>query len=481
MKKNNNFPKNLGTVDVQVFGEMKKVSNTISQARLKVFYIGTTGDNRHFSKEFGEKIAETIPYAPVKGIYNLEKKDFEGHDDGSYLYEEKIVGIVPEQPNIAWEKHFDNDGIEREYLVTDIYLFTALVPEAKEVIGKSQSLEILPDTLEYELRTDVNGNTIINFLSGEFLGLQVLGDDVTPAFNGSSFFSLYKDSLELADYIKKFIKKQEGEQVDRFEFLENFRLSDCEKRKKFMEILNKDVEDNFVDFWLEVVYDDYLVCFDIRNDKFMRVPYTIENDEITLGEMTEVKFMDVTKEEEIALEELKGLKLGFEELKEKFEVAAAEKETLVNEKTELESKFEELTADHLVVTEVLETAKKSAEEFEIKISELQDEKVKADTTISDLKSEKDILVDFKLKVEKDQKTAILKSFETGLTEEDYKSFEEKMTDYTVADFKKELCLAVFENNPNMLNKDQSSQLLYTGRQGKTITSGASALVEKHIN
>lgn len=44
---------------------------------------------------------------------------------------------MPENPNFAWEKHLDEDGIEREYACVDVLLFTALYKEANDIINKS--------------------------------------------------------------------------------------------------------------------------------------------------------------------------------------------------------------------------------------------------------------------------------------------------------------------------------------------------------
>jgi hypothetical protein len=43
---------------------------------------------------------------------------------------------VPECNNFAWEQHLDEDGIERTYACTDVLLFTALYPEASDIVGK---------------------------------------------------------------------------------------------------------------------------------------------------------------------------------------------------------------------------------------------------------------------------------------------------------------------------------------------------------
>ena len=46
---------------------------------LDVFYVGETADGRLFTKEFSDKLLQTIAYAPVVSHYNEDTDDFEGH------------------------------------------------------------------------------------------------------------------------------------------------------------------------------------------------------------------------------------------------------------------------------------------------------------------------------------------------------------------------------------------------------------------
>ena len=114
----------------------EKVSETLTKQRCRIFYKGENRNGSYISDEFAEKLIATLPYAPVKGIYDTD--DFEDH--GSKRSEGRIYGVVPEQFNFAWEKHLDDDGVEREYACADVYLFTALYEEATEVVGKGQSM-----------------------------------------------------------------------------------------------------------------------------------------------------------------------------------------------------------------------------------------------------------------------------------------------------------------------------------------------------
>ena len=64
---------------------------TYTKAKLKVFYVGETEDHRLFTREFSDKILETLPSTPVVGFFSEEDDDFIGHNSVQYVY-----GHVPE-------------------------------------------------------------------------------------------------------------------------------------------------------------------------------------------------------------------------------------------------------------------------------------------------------------------------------------------------------------------------------------------------
>jgi hypothetical protein len=75
-------------------------------------------------------------------------------------------------------------------------IFTALYEEAKEIIGKSQSMELYAPSLKYH-EAIIHNKRFIVFDDGCFLGLQVLGDTVEPCFEGASFYTL-QNTIEYA-------------------------------------------------------------------------------------------------------------------------------------------------------------------------------------------------------------------------------------------------------------------------------------------
>jgi len=172
---------------VTVFEEGEKISETLTKARLRTFYKGKNRNMSFISDEFANQLLSTIAYAPVKGIYQSDTEDFGAHGEPS---DGKIYGVVPENPNFAWEWHIDEDLIEREYACVDVYLYTGLYEkESKKIIGSSQSMELFGPSIEGAWQ-EIDEDEFFVFTRGSFLGLQVLGKETLPCFEGAAFYSL---------------------------------------------------------------------------------------------------------------------------------------------------------------------------------------------------------------------------------------------------------------------------------------------------
>jgi hypothetical protein len=164
----------------------------ITKCKLKIFYIGETADRRVFTETFSQKLIKSLPYTPVVGYYNEESDDFQAHQTKQYMF-----GHVP----IDAQVEFEHEG-DRTYAVTDIVLFTGredIGKIAEKIIGKQHSLELKPGSVSYTLEYTKEGKgPRIIFTEGEFYGLSVVGDNETPAFEGSEFF-VANESYSLSD------------------------------------------------------------------------------------------------------------------------------------------------------------------------------------------------------------------------------------------------------------------------------------------
>lgn len=191
------------------FGETESLTKNqyVTHAKLKVFYVGQTGDKRVFTKQFSDQLLQTLPGTPVVAYYDAEKDDFIGHN-----YVQYVFGYVPEAATVEYVDDVV-DGKSVQFAVTDVLLFTGrpdlIGSVANKIIGKAHSLELDPGTVEYTIIRTQLGIESITFTKGHFIGLSVLGDDERPAFSGSSFFNEQDDVKIFAESFKEFKKEVE--------------------------------------------------------------------------------------------------------------------------------------------------------------------------------------------------------------------------------------------------------------------------------
>lgn len=482
--------------DVTTYGNVETVTDTISKCRVRIFYKGMNRNRTYISDDFANQLISSLPYAPIKGIFNYGEVDFEDHGEDNT--DGRIYGIVPETHHFAWEKHVDEDGVEREYATADVYLFTGLYPEASLIPGKSQSMEIFRGSLKGEWRISENdGKPYFHFLKGSLVGLQTLGRDVEPCFEGSAFFSLRKDLQNCVNYIKQLdntIKKEEGEKMDKT----LFRLSDNEKADILFDLINPNYneEGNWeLNGIITDVYDDYALY--VNKAGYHRVYYTKDGDNITLGEIIDVKITDVTASEYSALEAMKAISGTYEaaqeaytalegkvnELEKEKTAFEAEKKTLTTEKTELESKVAEFESEKTALEATISEKEAKITEYETQISDLTAENVRLEDEKNNIISENESLETFKKNVETEKKTAIINEFSAHLTDEQIENFKNAMDNFEAADFKKEVCTAAYEADPTIFAKKEDSGLIFKGGNpdnGKT-ESGVIRLLNKHKN
>ena len=262
---------------VSIYGNVEKYNDIYSKARCRVFYKGANRNGTYITDAFAEELISTFRLIPVKGIYDGD--DFTNH--GEARSEGRIYGIVPETNNFAWEKHLDKDGVEREYACTDVLLFTALYPEASDIVNKPQSMELYEPSLEYHMAI-VQGQKYVVFDHGRFLGLQVLGDTVEPCFEGASFFTLQKSIEDTIQKIKEYSKIGGNSEMEI-----NFKLSDKQKYDAIWTLLNPEFNEEggwTSSYTVCDVYDEYAIAYNYEEGCYERVYYTKDDstDSLTI-------------------------------------------------------------------------------------------------------------------------------------------------------------------------------------------------------
>jgi len=425
---------------VSVYGKLEKYNDVLSKGRCRIFYKYGNRNGTYITDEFSEKLLSTIAYAPVKGIYEYD--DFTDH--GARRSEGRIYGIVPENPHLQWEEHEDEDGVVRTYACVDVLIFTALYKEASDIIGKAQSMELYEPSLQYH-REIIHGQQYIVFDEGCFLGLQVLGKDVEPCFEGAAFFQLQENIEEVVKKIQEIeMTYSKGGQKEMPQM--NFKLSDSQKIDALWSLLNPNYteEGNWtIDYAICDVYDEYALAYSYENAQYERIYYTKndETDSVALGEKVRVYVVDVTEKEKTTLDTLRDLNGGTYEL--------------VNENLEhAQENAEKISGFELKVTELENNiATLNTEKSAVQSSyELEHQKVES------LTAENEGLKQYKLSIEAEQKNAVFTEYKDKLSEEILDTYREKAAEYSVADLDKELAYELKKTNFSFYEKKDNGYL-----------------------
>ena len=258
-----------------------------SRAKLKVFYIGETADKRLFTEDFSKSIVKSLPYTPVVSHYDKEKEDFVGHAE-----QQNIYGIVDPLIKPTFE---EIEG--KTWAVCGVVLYTERPDEtgeiASKIVGKPHSLELNPKTIQYKLNYDKYRKLKnIEFTSGEFVGVSVLGSDQQPAFTGSGFFAMDADFSNKMDLLKNYLKNCAEENRMDARILNFVELSWGEKTSKLYDALDATYGNGCT--WIVDMYDEYLVCHlyhpETESCELVKVNYSFDdNGECTLGTVVPVR------------------------------------------------------------------------------------------------------------------------------------------------------------------------------------------------
>ena len=440
----------LTTFSLSVYGDVTSYNEVLSKARCRIFYKGANRNGTFITDEFAEQLISTLPYVPVKGIYDTMKDDFTDH--GRERYEGRIYGIVPENPNFAWETHLDVDGVERTYACTDVYLFTGLYKqEAFDIVEKSQSMELYADSIEGEWQF-INGKRYFVFTKGRFLGLQALGEDYEPCFEGAAFYTF-------VDSVKTLMTDLNGTDIFQKQNLEgekhmNFKLSDNQKYNMLWTLLNdrfNEENEYIMDYAICEVYDEYAVVFKFETGEYNRAYYTKndETDSLSIDKMEICYIVDVNEAEKQALQAVHAMNNNtYEKIDEVVADLNTKVESFTTQIDEFNSKIEENDT-------TIATLQQDNEKLENELSEAKDNYTTALEKINTLTSENEALNNFKAAVELQDKEAVIVKYSTLLDEDELNGFKERVDEFTKEELDKELAFALVQSKSTIFTNDDN--------------------------
>lgn len=416
--------------------EIQEISPIISKTRVRIFYTGLNRNLTYITEEFAEKLLKTLPYTPVGGLWEEEIEDFTDHGGVGQSNREKFqaFGVVPENPNIAWEEHLDNDGVLRRYACCDVYLWTARYKAAREIPKKAQSMELYIDSIKGQWKRD-GAVEYYEFTDGCFFGLVALGDDVEPCFEGAAFYGLDSSAKEF------------------FEELKNYTLSATKEHIGGTE-MEKDLE--------QIVEETPVV-----EDEAVET----STEETVVEESTTEEIVEQSTEntaEEPATEN--SVDEQVEETVENPEV-----EEPVEESTE-----EPATGDEEVEEPAEESVEEPTENYQARIAELEKQVSEYENTISSLQTKVDELTAYRNSAENTRKTELINKYSSLLGEEIASEYTAKVNEYTFEELKRDISVKILDINEEALFSKGETKETVTDVDITKNYSGAERLMSKYL-
>ena len=361
--------------DVVIYKPLSPTSfSNVGRTRVRTFYLGANRNGSFITPQVAEYLIQTAPTKPVVGFYNYLKEDFEGHSSPELA---KGYGYIPETPNFAWEKHLDKDGVEREYACFDVVLHVDYWDEAKQIIGKAQSMELNTDTIRGDWAV-IDGVEVFVYTFAEMKGFCVLGDDKEPCFEGASFTSV----INHEDY------------------------------ESLFNLLNPDYneEHNFeVKDYIYSVNDGVVKTF--QGDHFCEYSYTKDEEgNISVEEIAPEIFCASIKEYNEMKEDYEKVQNDYAVLQDSFE---NNKTVMEDKTTEFETKIGELTTKIDELTNALQNADEKINTYEAQFAEIENAK----------------------------KNDLVSSYESVLAEEDITPIKENVSNFSYDELESKLAVA----------------------------------------
>ncbi len=196
----------------------------ISKCQIKVCYVSDKPNRNRsvITKEVARnELAPSLRGCPIVGVFNETNEDYEEHNktikisNGKFTITEdtKPYGFVDINAQVWFQKFIDDNQVEREYLMTEGYIWTGTYPESQRVIerGNNQSMELDGATMEGQWERDANGEPQFFIINKAIISkLCILGEDFEPCFEGAQIkasFSLDEDFkktlFSMVDEVKK--------------------------------------------------------------------------------------------------------------------------------------------------------------------------------------------------------------------------------------------------------------------------------------
>ena len=416
------------TFECEPYGDFEKITPLISKGRLRIYHLGENRNHSYITQDFSDILETYLPYVPIVGIYNEYEKDFRGHSKDRN--EANTYGLVPENPNTAWEDFTESDGTVKQYLCCDVYLYTGRYDAAKEIIGKRHSMELNRDSIEGYWKV-INGIDYFVYTNGFFDGLCVLGNRVEPCFPGSAFFEKKDSIIEiLEEYVKNkneiaVFSANEGGRMDTIK-KSNVEEMDSPAAEEVVEELTEVTEENPTE---EPNSEESVESTDDMSDD----DAPADSEEICPGcgmPMSQCKCDsacgDVKKEDAACGDRKEDSELTIEELIKRFPVVEPFIQDFISKNLELSNQINTYSLEIKTLSAELEETKAICEQYRLAEEKVLDEK-------------------------KDQ---ILAEYQSLISKEVFDSFYNNKSKYSLDELEKNLLFAFKQEKPEFFKRSE---------------------------
>ena len=215
----------------------------ISKCQIKVCYVGDEPNRNRsiITKEVAKQMANSLPGCPIVGFFNEEKGDFEEHNriidisNGKFEIKDttRPYGFVDLGAKVWFQKFLDDGMNEREYMMTEGWLWTGQYPECQRILknGNNQSMELDENTINAHWSKDGNGEPKFFIINEAIISkLCTLGENNEPCFEGANI----------------------GTPVIQFAFADGFKEQVFSMMNELKELLNKGGEKVFTRYAVEI-------------------------------------------------------------------------------------------------------------------------------------------------------------------------------------------------------------------------------------
>lgn len=309
---------------------------SVGRALVKVFTKYGNRNGSYITEAVAKQLIDSAPNCPVVGFFDPQSGDWGTHVGptlaSAYGYVEKFQG---------WETAQDSDGVDRDYAVFSVILFSNYFNAANKIVGKSQSMELDVNSIDGEW-TMIDGNEYFVYSKAKMLGFCVLGDEVEPCFSSSAFFSKeeagetqFEKFSKLLFELKEKVEKLEGGETA-MENFENIQETVEEVSTEFEEVVEEVVEnvvennDNIEENTSEATYS-MEESEETTSETTYSVEEAVEVTEETVEETVEevANYSEETSEteEEVVTVDYEAL---YNEIKAQYDTAITSHEEIVN-------------------------------------------------------------------------------------------------------------------------------------------------------